>query len=514
VRPTLNGADGTFSYRITADSALTGVSAALTPLDVGSADQSEISLTTAGYSRSVSLAPGYYRLAARAVKGSQTLVRREVVHIYSYTTTTKDCALTEADFASAVYLAGTLTSGLEGYTPVWVNVYEDAACHVDIGDGSTSETAWSVEVEGTPETAYVKVRLSKDGDAGGAAYYSKPVVVAGIPLAGRTDIAVPVEGYTVTFNANGGVFEDGEDTVALEAPENGTLTPPSAPQSEREFAGWYSEGRRFTEETPVEGDMTAYAGWLIGLEGIADYLANAQGGDAPDNPVPLALCENLASGGWAAILSAIESAGKYVALDLSGCAMSGTEFDPGAGVAGADKVAALILPDAALSVKAGDYSNPTFKDFASLGSISGAGVETVGDYAFRDCSSLTSVSLPAATDIGGSAFYNCDSLASVSLPAATDIGDGAFYNCDSLPTVSLPAATTIGAEAFYDCDSLTTVGLPAATDIGERAFSRCYSLTTVSLPAATTIGAFAFDGCDSLTTVSLPATPTTIGSTV
>jgi hypothetical protein len=476
VRPALNGARGTFSYTISADYALTGVSAALTPLDVGSAAQSEISLSTAGdYSRIVLLAPGYYRLAARAVKGSQTLVRREVVHIYSYTTTTKDYALTEEDFAPAVYLTGTLTGGVEGYAPTGISAYGDAKCQTDIGAGEASGGVWNMEVEAPPETVYVKVRLSKDGGAGTNVYYSKPFAVSGVSATGRTGIAVPVEAYAVIFDANGGVFEGGAASVAMTAPENGTLTPPSAPQSEREFAGWYSASGRFTAETPVEGDMTAYAGWLIGLEGVADYLANAQGGDAPDNPVPLALHENLASGGWAAILSAIESAGKYVALDLSGCAMSGTEFDPGASDAGADKVAALILPDAALSVKAGTssyYGNPTFKAFTSLASISGAGVETVGRYAFEGCSSLTTVSLPAATDIGVYAFGNCTGLTSVSLPAATDIGVSAFSSCTGLTSVSLPAATDIGGEAFYGCSSLTTVSLPATPpSIADSIFS-------------------------------------------
>ena len=130
--------------------------------------------------------------------------------------------------------------------------------------------------------------------------------------------------------------------------------------------------------------------------------------------------------------------------------MDGTEFDPGTGTDGADKVVSLVLPDAAQSIKAGTFSNPTFKDFTSLASLSGAGIETVGGSAFYGCTSLASVSLPAVTSIGGSAFYGCTSLASVSLPAATSIGADAFRGCTSLASVSLPATPpSIGSSIFY-----------------------------------------------------------------
>jgi hypothetical protein len=492
VHPVLNGAKGTFnSSNIFYSEGLTNVSVVLTPLDVGSAEQSEIVLT---YGQTISLAPGYYRLSIRAMKGNQLLIRREIVHIYSYTRTEKTYLLTEADFAPAVYLGGTLTGGIEGYSPTMVIVYEDADCRVDIGQGAVSGDAWSMEAEGTRETLYFKVQLTKDAAGGDhtRVYYSKLIEVIGISTAGKMDMVLLIEAYTVTFDANGGLFEDGETVITMTAPENETLTLPSAPRGERAFTGWYDVGRLFTAETRVNGDIVLYAGWLLELGDIADYLANAQGGATADDPVQLTLSPDLANKGWETVLSAVHASDKYVTLDLSGAVMTGTEFAPGYAAAGVTKIVALILPDAAKSI------NTTFNAFTALGSIIGASVEAVGGYAFSGCAALTSVSLPAADSIGGYAFSGCTALTSVSLPAATSIGDYAFSGT-ALTSVSLPAATSIGREAFSGT-ALTSVSLPAATSIGDYAFSDyerrqyCTALESVSLPKATSIGERAFYG--------------------
>jgi hypothetical protein len=276
----------------------------------------------------------------------------------------------------------------------------------------------------------------------------------------------------------------------------------------------------------------------IGLEDIASRLANARGGATSDNPVLLTLAAGLADGGWEAVLSAVDAAGKYVALDLSGCAMAGAEFVPGAGSA-AGKIVTLVLPDAAKSVPAGTSFNPAFKAFASLRFISGANVEMAGGYAFSGCASLTSVSLPSAVDIGDYAFSGCAGLSSVSLPVAARIGEWAFSGCRSLAETSLPAATDIGGYAFSNCASLTSVSLPVAAYIGWQAFYGCANLRSIrvdpantafstrggmlldkagttliaypsatgdiTLPSITAVGHDAFHGCASLTSVSLPA---------
>jgi hypothetical protein len=245
---------------------------------------------------------------------------------------------------------------------------------------------------------------------------------------------------------------------------------------------------------------------------IAAYFAGfpaGAGGSAVD-PIPLPVNINLASG-WTALLTAIQTGGKYVALDLSACTGGAAEFDPGTANTGESKIASLVLPDTATSVKAGDYSNPTFKDFTALKSVTGGAVASIGDYAFCKHDTLTTVNFPAAISIGVEAFYYCTTLKTVNLPMATSIGNYAFIICDALEMVSLPAAISIGDGAFSDCDTLSTVNIPAATSIGEEAFSFCTSLVTINLPVATNIDSFTFWYCTSLTAISLPASLTTIG---
>jgi hypothetical protein len=510
VHPLLNGAKGTFRYTIAASGAVTDVAGTLTPREVGDATQSEIALTM-GEEQTAPVAPGYYRLTVRALKGTQPLVRQETVHIYSGTETSKSYALTEKDFAPVLCLGGTLSGGIAGYSPVAVAVFEDAECNVLIDESALTSGTWSLAVEDTRDTVYFRVRLEKDGET----YYSKAVSLNGFPASGAEDLVLPLEGYAVTFDAGGGVFEGGGATVTLTAPENGTLTLPTATQGEYRFVGWYNVDGRCTAETLVTGDATFYAGWLIGAaasggDDIADYLANADGGDALANPVFLKVSVDFTNGGWEFLFTALATVGKYVSLDLSECVMNGTAFDPGTS-AGANRVTALVLPDTAKSIIPGTWEDLTFQAFTALRSLSGASVETVGDGAFMECGSLEAVSLPAAQTIGDGAFAWCEGLSAVSFPAATTLGDYAFQGCTSLTSASLPVATTIGDGAFMECGSLTAVSLPVALTIGSYAFWGCTSLETVSLPTAQTIGERAFYGCTRLETVSLPAA-TTIGN--
>jgi hypothetical protein len=261
-----------------------------------------------------------------------------------------------------------------------------------------------------------------------------------------------------------------------------------------------------TPDTPVTSNA------FNNIAGIMAYLSdasNASKGLSATDPVPLTVSLDLASD-WGNLLSVIQAAGKYVALDLSACTMPGTEFDPGAANTGEAKIVSLVLPGAATEIKGSAYPDPTFRFFTELGTVSGANIQSVGDLAFLGCTTLTGVSLPKATSIGEAAFYYCPALTGVSLPAATYIGGGAFRICTALTTVSLPAATYIGDVAFSDCSVLTGVSLPAATSIGDHAFMYCSALTGVSLPVAAYIGEYAFESCSALTGVSLPAA-TSIG---
>jgi hypothetical protein len=80
------------------------------------------------------------------------------------------------------------------------------------------------------------------------------------------DMVLPIEAYTITFDASGGGFEDGGTTITMTAPENETLTPPSVSHSEYAFTEWYStDNKSFTAETSIKGDTTVYARWLVSI---------------------------------------------------------------------------------------------------------------------------------------------------------------------------------------------------------------------------------------------------------
>jgi hypothetical protein len=232
------------------------------------------------------------------------------------------------------------------------------------------------------------------------------------------------------------------------------------------------------------------------------------------NPVPLPLAFDLGKGSWASLLDAIAAAGKFVALDLSACAitdMSATagEFDPdNTKATGKDKIVSLVLPDAATRIKGGGtFNDPTFKGFSTLTRFSAGSIVSIGDYAFFRCSSLTTINLPAGlASIGYGAFSGCTSLTTVSLPEGlTSIGRFAFDGCSKLASISLPTSlTSIGDVAFQNCSSLTSITLPAGlTSIGNGAFQNCSSLTTISLPASLTSIGSAFTGCWNLSAIQV-----------
>jgi hypothetical protein len=244
-------------------------------------------------------------------------------------------------------------------------------------------------------------------------------------------------------------------------------------------------GKTDTCEVTVTFPATGPNTPLTSITDIGNYLSAAS-----TDPVPLPVDIDLSGSGWTDLLSAIDGAGKAAALDLSACTMTGTAFNPGAAATGEDKIVSLILPDTATSIAAGSYADSTFENFTALERVSGANIETVGEYAFQDCDRLKTVNLPKAENIGTYAFADCDRLETVDLPKAENIGEYAF-RLTALETVSLPEAVTIGGTAFEDCDRLETVNLPKAVTIGE----------------------YAFYGCDALETVRLPADPPTLGGT-
>jgi hypothetical protein len=114
------------------------------------------------------------------------------------------------------------------------------------------------------------------------------------------------------------------------------------------------------------------------VEKVEDWLANQKGGASPDDPIPFSVrlnLQNMASpeSNWSKLLTSINTAGLYVALDLSGCTMPGTEFDAygdgisvsalllgGSAFLGKKFIVSLVLPDSTESVAGflcGEFEN-------------------------------------------------------------------------------------------------------------------------------------------------------------
>jgi hypothetical protein len=270
-----------------------------------------------------------------------------------------------------------------------------------------------------------------------------------------------------------------------------------------------------TPETPA----------IYTLAELEESLSESPNGSA-GNPVAVKVAMNLADY-WADILTTIETANKYVALDLSACTMNGTEFDPGTADTGKDKIVSLSLPAAAQTIKDGSAViedgeisdvHPTFEHFSALKEIHGSNIESIGDLAFYDCRALETADFPKAIEIGDAAFHSdydydydtfqynyCSTLKTVSFPEVITIGSGAFAGCVALVKANFPKAITIGDAAFGECFALATVSFPKAKTIGFYAFAECHAaLETVSFPEATTIDQQAFYGCESLKTADFP----------
>jgi hypothetical protein len=159
----------------------------------------------------------------------------------------------------------------------------------------------------------------------------------------------------------------------------------------------------------TEGEMATFLSRVAG--GAFDRDPRYAASGTLTDPIPVKLIVKLAgeTSRCPTILVVIGGNRKYVEMDMTDCAMSGTEFHPGDANTGEEYITSLVLPNAAKSIRGGDFYGGSFKHFAKLKTLSAAEVKTVGSWAFFN-RGLTTVPLPATPPTLGnnSAMSNID----------------------------------------------------------------------------------------------------------
>jgi hypothetical protein len=467
-----------------------------------------------------SLTPAITISPGAAIEPASGMARNFSNGPVKYTVTAEDG--TEADWTVTVELGLSPEAAIMGFT-IGGQTGESI---IDEGEKTVAVTVpWNTDRTGlTPDTFTISEKAGVSPESDKAQNFTGPVIYTVTAEDGsQAEWTVTVElglspeakitAFTISGQTEESIIHEGNKTVTVTFPWGTNLTnltPNTFTISEKAGVSPPSDAEQnFT--TPVIYTVTAEDGttaeWTVTAvpslgAGIA-ALTDAANGKSADDPVALTLSgADLGNGGWAALLTTISGAGKYVALDLSVCTMGDgvTEFDPGPANTGESKIVSLVLPDAATSTKAGSSPNFTFRYFTALTSVTGENVTTVGEFAFGALSS------DAQTQ------YGLTTLTTVNFPNAITISRFAFYNCTSLDTVNLPKVETIGLNAFAECKALTEISFPEAIDIGGFQNS---GLIKAYLPKLTTVTGYFFNGCASLTTVTLGLTaPTISGSNI
>jgi len=348
-------------------------------------------------------------------------------------------------------------------------------------------------------------------------------------VAGSLRIVIPIDPTATDFNISG------LNQVYNGTPRHVSIIPKSD-KSTGEIKIWY-QGTGSTvyikSTTPPSANGTysiifdvAKAPGFNGITNLpAGVLTIAASGDGStaDFPIVMVVTRNLGNmpevnSGWRQLLAEINTAGKFVALDLSACTMVGADFNPASSVTtGKDRIVSIILPNVATSITDGNSSgNFAFRNFTNLTTVSGANIIDIGNYAFYQLSNLVTINFLAVKNLGERAFFNCTALVEVNFPAAESIGRYAFRGCSALTTINFPKVTIIGGSAFLNCASLTSVSFPELITISDSPVSSIEGvfhgtgITEVHFPKLINLGNYAFQG-SSITAVNLPEV-TSIGN--
>jgi hypothetical protein len=456
LRGGVDAGQGILRYDIALPGDLDSAALEILPLEGGSPVKT-VDLKTAA-SGSLVLDSGYYLLKISRVKGGNTTVRGEVVHIYEGWAT--EAAGPGYDFTglgSVAEIVGYLSSQPVNTinTPYMVILSSDLDLEDFMKDG-VSLTLLYEALDGK----YVSLDLS----------------------ACKGDILL-----------GSGISDNNQDKIV-------SLT---LPDSLTSIGDYIFYGCSSLASVDLPESLT-----FIGDSAFRD-CSSLTAVDLPDSLISIgdsafSGCSSLASVDLPDSLTFI---GGYA---FSGCSSLAAIDLPesltsigGAAFSGCSSLASVDLPDSLTSIR--DYA---FSGCSSLASVDLPNfLSSIGREAFNRCSSLASIDLPdSLSSIGIYAFGGCSSLTAIDLPdSLTSIEGYAFYGCSSLASIDLPdSLTSIGDDTFSGCSSLAAVDLPdSLTSIGKEAFYHCSSLASIDLPdSLTSIGYSVFYGCSSLASIT------------
>ena len=406
---------------------------------------------------------------------------------------------------------------------------------IDTTPSPTSNVLPAKENNGKATVTYTRTKSSGDytlyfylyeneSDNWNLDMYSVQVkVAAGCTTDGAVEMTQLSDIYTITYNLNGGEWNDGTTVCNAYTKNSGTLTlPETVSKAGAVFAGWSTNAdltagpvREITSGS--EGNKTFYAIWgkSYSLNCSVQELSSRLN-DIINDTVKLQITDSnplsseLSSSFYNA-MAALSANNVKLNLDLSACT--------------------------------GLTECPSLSDCTCLTGITlPEGLTSVGTEAFSGCTELAEISLPdSITSIGKEAFNNCRKLAKIEIPAGlTKIGYGAFSNCRSIERVDVSSleqwlaidfsrshkanpccdnnailyvngkvleelvipesVTAIKDYAFFNLNHLEKLTIPATVEsIGDEAFAFCMGLegSALILPnSVTSIGMYAFEFCN------------------
>ncbi|MDR3020070.1 MAG: leucine-rich repeat domain-containing protein [Treponema sp.] len=206
-----------------------------------------------------------------------------------------------------------------------------------------------------------------------------------------------------------------------------------------------------------------------------------RGKNTADKPVQVKLNGLNLDTNWTELLKVLDTADRYVDLDISECTGM-TTFAPGAKNTGEKMIVSLVLPKTTETISAGT-DVPQFLFFSSLRKIKGTEITEVGDYSFYNTKTLSAIDFPVLNTIGEYAFAY-SGLTGVTIPAGVStVKTHAFYGCTGLTSLIIfeDGLETIESYAFYAA-RITSLTIPdSVTNIEENAFAQCASLTGITI---------------------------------